>query len=365
MLVGLRRPRWDAVGRELGGYGRPGPAAVEPGATRLRSLRQRGHPGRRARVRVRGRRDRRQHGGPGRRRNLLEAVFVAAVDAAATTANAESRTGSPRRPAMMEGTRTWTIRSCGRTENSRRTASRINCLRPSGACVRQAPSTVTLIAVAREGENTSAPNIRGVERSGSPVPGGSVRLGGGSPVPRGSVRLGESWGDLDRCFAGSVRPRASGDAGRGELAGARVPGRRRHAPVHGQRLAGPTSPTPTAASTSTWSARGARSILGHAHPAVVQAVAARRPRGTSFGTPTAGEVELAEEIVRPGRPGRAGAAGQLRHRGDHERDPAGPRLHRPRQGGEVRRLLSRPRRRAAGQRRSAASRPSGCPTPRA
>ena len=38
-------------------------------------------------------------------------------------------------------------------------------------------------------------------------------------------------------------------------------------------------------------------ILGHAHPAVVQAISYAAARGTSFGTPTAGEVELAEEIV--------------------------------------------------------------------
>jgi glutamate-1-semialdehyde 2,1-aminomutase len=39
-------------------------------------------------------------------------------------------------------------------------------------------------------------------------------------------------------------------------------------------------------------------LLGHAHPAVVDAVQAAVARGTSFGTPTQGEVELAEEIVR-------------------------------------------------------------------
>ncbi len=39
-------------------------------------------------------------------------------------------------------------------------------------------------------------------------------------------------------------------------------------------------------------------ILGHAHPVVVQAVRQAVARGTSFGTPTEGEVELAEEIVR-------------------------------------------------------------------
>jgi glutamate-1-semialdehyde 2,1-aminomutase len=38
-------------------------------------------------------------------------------------------------------------------------------------------------------------------------------------------------------------------------------------------------------------------ILGHAHPEVVAAVTAAAAAGTSFGTPTPGEVELAEEIV--------------------------------------------------------------------
>src|SRR4029077_14037296 len=33
-------------------------------------------------------------------------------------------------------------------------------------------------------------------------------------------------------------------------------------------------------------------LLGHAHPAVVAAVAERAKRGTSFGAPTAGEVQL-------------------------------------------------------------------------
>ncbi|MCP2272147.1 glutamate-1-semialdehyde 2,1-aminomutase [Actinokineospora diospyrosa] len=39
-------------------------------------------------------------------------------------------------------------------------------------------------------------------------------------------------------------------------------------------------------------------ILGHAHPAVVEAVRSAATSGLSFGTPTAGEVDLAEEIVR-------------------------------------------------------------------
>jgi glutamate-1-semialdehyde 2,1-aminomutase len=37
-------------------------------------------------------------------------------------------------------------------------------------------------------------------------------------------------------------------------------------------------------------------ILGHAHPAVVEAVQAAAARGTSYGAPTEGEVELADEV---------------------------------------------------------------------
>jgi len=39
-------------------------------------------------------------------------------------------------------------------------------------------------------------------------------------------------------------------------------------------------------------------LLGHAHPAVVEALQQAAARGTSYGTPSTGEVELAEEIVK-------------------------------------------------------------------
>ncbi len=39
-------------------------------------------------------------------------------------------------------------------------------------------------------------------------------------------------------------------------------------------------------------------IVGHAHPAVVRAVQEAAARGLSFGAPTAGEIEMAEEICR-------------------------------------------------------------------
>ena len=44
---------------------------------------------------------------------------------------------------------------------------------------------------------------------------------------------------------------------------------------------------------SSWGAM----VLGHAHPAVVEAVARAAARGLSFGAPTEAEVELAEEII--------------------------------------------------------------------
>ena len=39
-------------------------------------------------------------------------------------------------------------------------------------------------------------------------------------------------------------------------------------------------------------------ICGHAHPDIVAAVSAAAGRGTSFGAPTPGEVDLAEEVSR-------------------------------------------------------------------
>ena len=39
-------------------------------------------------------------------------------------------------------------------------------------------------------------------------------------------------------------------------------------------------------------------IAGHAHPAVIDAVASAATKGTTFGAPTEGEVELAAEVAR-------------------------------------------------------------------
>ena len=93
-------------------------------------------------------------------------------------------------------------------------------------------------------------------------------------------------------------------------------------------------------------------ILGHAHPAVRRGGARGGGAAASRSArPAENEVLLAEEIVARVAPVEQVRLVSSRHRGDDERDPAGPRVHRPRPGREVRRALPRPRRRAAGQRR--------------
>ena len=87
-------------------------------------------------------------------------------------------------------------------------------------------------------------------------------------------------------------------------------------------------------------------ILGHAHPEVVEAVTRAVAAGTSFGTPSAPEVELAEEIVArtPVDQVRLVSSGT-------EATMSAIRLARgftgPRRRRQVRRLLPRPRRQPA------------------
>ena len=64
-------------------------------------------------------------------------------------------------------------------------------------------------------------------------------------------------------------------------------------------------------------------VLGHAHPAVVEALKQAAEGGTSFGAPVELEVELARTICRGAALGGQRAAGQFRHRGLHERHPIG------------------------------------------
>ena len=91
-------------------------------------------------------------------------------------------------------------------------------------------------------------------------------------------------------------------------------------------------------------------ILGHGHP---RRASRRCSRPCAKASPSArrpsAKIELAEEIVRTRALDGDGAPGELGHRGGDERDPAGARRHRPQQAHQVRGLLSRPRRRAAGE----------------
>ena len=142
----------------------------------------------------------------------------------------------------------------------------------------------------------------------------------------------------DQLFPGGVR-----------LAGARLPRRRRRI-----RPSSPSAKAPTL-----FDADGNRyvdffgswgpMILGHAFPPVVEAIreaagrrhqlrrlARRRGRPRGAGAP-----------LLPFR--REGALRQLRHRGLHVGHPPGARLHRPQLHHQVRGLLPRPRRRAAGE----------------
>ena len=72
------------------------------------------------------------------------------------------------------------------------------------------------------------------------------------------------------------------------------------------------------------------SILGHAHPTVVEAVQRAAADGTSYGAPTAREVELAEAIADACAVGREGAARVVGHRGGDDR--GAPRARRDRSG---------------------------------
>ena len=102
-------------------------------------------------------------------------------------------------------------------------------------------------------------------------------------------------------------------------------------------------------------------LLGHAHPEVQEAAVREAvARGTSYGTPDRARGRAGRGDRGPDA-GRAGPLRLLRHRGDDVGDPAGPRLHRPRRGREVRRLLPRPRRLAAGLAPAPGWPPSRCP----
>ena len=162
---------------------------------------------------------------------------------------------------------------------------------------------------------------------------------------------------------GAVRARAQrGHPRRRELAGARVrlgrAARRSSSPAP----RAPTSGTSRARATSTTCSRCGASILGHAHPRSSRRCSSAAADGTSYGAPTEREVVLAEAICERVPSVREGAPGVV---SGTEATMTAVRLARGatgrRQDREVRRLLPRPRRRAAGRRRAAAWPPSACP----
>ena len=89
---------------------------------------------------------------------------------------------------------------------------------------------------------------------------------------------------------------ARADPGRRELAGAGVRGGRRRARSSSRAARARTSSTPRAIGTSTTCSRGARRSSAMPIPKVVEAVQRAAADGTSYGAPTAREVELAEAI---------------------------------------------------------------------
>ena len=132
----------------------------------------------------------------------------------------------------------------------------------------------------------------------------------------------------ERCSSGPER----GHPRRGQLTGALVPLGRGPPLLRGPRggrlrLGRRREPAPRL-----------RPVLRRLHPRSRPSGGGRgrwprpRPRGTTFGAPTEGEVLLAEAICARVRRVRAGAPGVVGNRGGHERGPGGPGLHRTRPG---------------------------------
>ena len=151
----------------------------------------------------------------------------------------------------------------------------------------QAKRTLTVPVVAIGGitaDNGGAARARRRRRAGGHL--GAVRRGGRRTPPHArSAALFETCPMKQQQRA--LRPISARHARRRELARARVSLGGRHAAFfqRGKGAAGVGRRRQRA--TSTTSARGGRSLLGHAHPEVVEAVAARcRTRALSFGAPT-------------------------------------------------------------------------------
>ena len=97
-------------------------------------------------------------------------------------------------------------------------------------------------------------------------------------------------------------------------------------------------------------------ILGHAPPAVVEAVQRGDRVGTVVSGPHRARGSTGRGSVSPPSVRRARALHQLGHGGDHERGAAGPRVHRPPEDRQVRGRLPRHPRLGHGERHA---RPQG------
>ena len=90
-------------------------------------------------------------------------------------------------------------------------------------------------------------------------------------------------------------------------------------------------------------------IHGHAPRGLVKAITTAARAGTSFGAPSPLEPRAGRARTPPRAIDGAHPVRQLRHRGDDERHSRGACVHRPRPDREVRRVLSRTRRRLPSQ----------------
>ncbi len=85
-------------------------------------------------------------------------------------------------------------------------------------------------------------------------------------------------------------------------------------------------------------------IVGHAHPAVVDAIREAATLGTSYGAPTERETELAQIVVDMVPSIEKGSLCQFRDRSDNECDTCCAWFHWSQYHYQIRRLLSWPRR---------------------
>ena len=111
----------------------------------------------------------------------------------------------------------------------------------------------------------------------------------------------------------------------------------------------PASGTSRGGATSTWSSRTGRSSPATRIPPSSRPCSVRPPTAPATAPPPNGRCGWRRRSACPGAFVPDGAVGVERNRGDDVGHSGGARLHRPTQGGQVRRQLPRPRRPVAGR----------------